>query len=61
MDYGLSVPVLDGQLQLVEVSTCRTVGPPVSMCAGCHSKNGMVKESPGLDSRWISCGLDSTW
>jgi hypothetical protein len=61
MDYGLSVPVLDGQLQLVKVSTCQTVGTPVSMCVGCHNKNGMVKESPGLDGRWISCGLDSTW
>lgn len=61
VDYGLSVPVLDGQLQLVKVSTCEPVGPPVSMCVACHSKNGMVKESPGLDSRYISCGLSSTW
>jgi hypothetical protein len=61
MNYGLSVPVRDGQLQLVKVSTCETVGAPVSMCVGCHNKNGMVKDSPGLDTRWISCGLDSTW
>jgi hypothetical protein len=61
LDYGLSVPVLDGQLQLVRVSTCETVGPPVSMCVGCHAKNGTIKESPGLDSKYVSCGLDSTW
>ena len=28
VDFGLSVPVLDGQLQLVKVSTCQTVGKP---------------------------------
>jgi hypothetical protein len=61
LDYGLSVPVLDGQLQLVRVSTCETVGSPVSMCVACHSKNGAVKEAPGLDAKYVSCGLDSTW
>jgi hypothetical protein len=61
VDFGLTVPVLDGQLQLVKVSTCQTVGSPVSMCVACHNKNGMIKESPGLDSRYVSCGLDSTW
>ncbi len=61
VDYGLSVPVLDGQLQLVKVSTCQPVGNPVSMCVACHSKNGMIKEAPGLDSKFISCGLESTW
>lgn len=61
VDFGLSVPVLDGQLQLVRLSTCQPVGPPVSMCVACHDRNGSIRESPGLDSRYVSCGLDSTW
>jgi hypothetical protein len=61
LDLGLSVPVLDGQLQLVRVSTCETVGAPVSMCVACHDKNGAVREAPGLDSKYVSCGLDSAW
>jgi hypothetical protein len=61
LDFGLSVPVLDGQLQLVRVSTCEPVGSPVSMCVACHDKSGAVKEAPGLDGKYVSCGLDSTW
>jgi cytochrome c553 len=62
VDMGLSVPVLDGQLQLVKVSTCEPIGTPVSMCVACHNKNGMIKESnPRLDGKFVSCGLDSTW
>jgi cytochrome c553 len=61
VDYGLSVPVLDGQLQLVRLSTCEPVGNPVSMCVACHDRNGMVRESPGIDSRYVSCGVASVW
>lgn len=62
VDMGLSAPVLDGQLQLIRISTCEPVGSPVSMCIACHNKNGMIKESsPRLNGAFVSCGLDSTW
>jgi len=31
------------------------------MCIACHSENGIIKESPGLDSKFVSCGLESSW
>ncbi len=61
VDYGFSLPVLDGQLQVIKLSTCQPVGSPVSMCVACHARNGVLKDEPGIDGKYVSCGLDSTW
>lgn len=61
VDLGLSAPVVDGQLQLIRLSTCEPVGSPVSMCMGCHAKSGAIKDGTPKATGVVSCGLDSTW
>lgn len=62
--------VMDGQLQLVDISNCTPIGNPVSMCMGCHDKNNVERSQPNqqepggsirLTTPLVTCGIDSVW